>query len=138
MQTRFNKSNCINCLCDFKSNSDICVSNEWNHIFHYFCYKIWFFNIPINRDLPCPICNTAITDTSKIPNNDSEYKSDEISASIEYNTPGHMLDQNQNMLTNYVNFIWTLENNISKSSARVTSQECLASDHYEDIEQISE
>ena len=74
-------------------------------MFHIACMKSWFENIRITRDLACPLCNTVITDTSEAMNNENEHEPDEVSASIELETPGQKLQQNQNMLTNYVALI---------------------------------
>ena len=102
IRTRFDQSNCIICFDDFEPTSEVCMTNECNHVFHFDCLKSWFDNVRISRDLTCPICNTVITDTSEVPKNDYECKSDEVSESAEFETPNQILLKYQDQLTNYV------------------------------------
>ena len=102
IRTRFDQNNCIICFDDFEPTSEVCMTNECNHVFHLNCLKSWFENIRITRDLTCPICNTVITDTSEAPKNDFEYKSGEVSESAEFETPNQILQKYPNQLINQV------------------------------------
>ena len=105
-------------------------------MFHIACMKSWFENIRITRDLTCPLCNTVITDTSEAMNNEieNEHEPDEVSASIELETPDQKLQQNQNMLTNYVTLISCVDNYLSKDTARADSEDRFNLNPYEENE----
>ena len=105
-------------------------------MFHHACLKSWFDNVRLSRDLTCPHCNTIITDTSEAQNNNQEHESNEVSASMEYNTPNQKLHQNQNQHTNTNNvaLISCVENGIYKDTARANSDECIAPDLYQEDE----
>ena len=89
----------------------------------------WFENIRCNRDLTCPHCNTAITDTSEVPSYDLDNRSDEISASIEIDIPTQMVQKYQNQLADYVALISNMENQGSKETPRVGSNHIASNQH---------
>ena len=101
-------------------------------MFHTNCLKDWFENIQITKDLTCPLCNTVITDTSETPNDDLECESNEVSVSMEFDTPGQKLQQNQDLFTNYVALISGVEMYRSKDTERADSDECITSNRYDD------
>ena len=103
-------------------------------MFHNACLKSWFENIRITRDLTCPLCNTVITDTSQIPNDEKDQESNEVSASIVLETPEHQLQQHQNQITNNVALITCVESDLFKNTARADSDECIVSNPYEENE----
>ena len=132
IRVKFDQNNCIICLEDFEPQSEVYITNEWNHVFHHACLKSWFENVQIRRDLTCPHWNTTITDTSETPSNGSVHEYDEVSASIEFNSPAQML--HQNVLKNYVALISRIENDRLRDTARVDSEECFAANLYEDMD----
>ena len=101
-RAKFNQNNCIICIKDYEPDSEVCITNEWNHVFHATCIKGWFENIRFNKDLTWPICNTVITDSSETHKNDLKYEPEEVSASLEFGTPDQKLHKNQNVLANYI------------------------------------
>ena len=101
-------------------------------MFHISCLKKWFDNVQINRDLTCPHCNTIITDTSQTQNNDLEHESNEVSASIEFDTLDQKLQKNQNVLTNCIASKLNMENCIYKETARAESDECISPNFYQE------
>ena len=49
-RAKFNQNNCIICIKDYDPDSEVCITNEWNHVFHTTCIKGWFENIRFNKD----------------------------------------------------------------------------------------
>ena len=101
-------------------------------MFHISCLKKWFDNVLLSRDLTCPHCNTIITDTSQTQNNDLENESNEVIASIEFDTPGQKLQKNQNVLTNCIVSKLNMENCNYKETARAESDECISPNFYQE------
>ena len=89
------------------------------YYFHFDCLKSWFENVRINKDLTCPICNTVITDTSEVPKTDFECKSEEVSASAEFDTYNQIVQNRQNQLTNYAGVVSRVDTQGSNAKLKV-------------------
>ena len=132
IRAKFDQSSCIICLDDFEPGSEVCITNECNHVFHFVCLHKWFKNIRLSKDLTCPHCNAVITDTSKPIEESVESDSAEIVDTSEVlNIPDKNLFENQ--LANYVGLISSLENQVSKTNGRETNDGCIIASQYEDI-----
>ena len=73
-----------------------------------------------------------ITDTSEAQENQSEYDSAEVSASMEYGTPDEKFQGNRSRVVTYVALITTVENPATKDTARARSSDRIAINQYED------
>ena len=132
IRAKFEQNSCIICLNDFEPHSEVCITNECNHVFHFVCLREWFKNITISRDLTCPHCNTVITDTSRPAQNSVESDSAEVIETSEVlNIPDENSKDNQH--ANYVGLISSSVNQASRIDGRETRDDCIIANQYEDI-----
>ena len=64
-KAKFSQDNWVICLDDFTSESEICITNEWSHIFHTEWLKSWYLNMRIDSRLTWPHCKCENTPHSK-------------------------------------------------------------------------
>lgn len=66
---KYHQDSCVIWLEDYKNDSQVHITNEWEHIFHSKWLKEWYQAIPATKPLSCPHWNTVNTPDSTPPDN---------------------------------------------------------------------
>jgi hypothetical protein len=53
-ENKYHEKQCVIWLEKFELDSQICITNEWSHLFHFYCLKEWYNSINASKQLYCP------------------------------------------------------------------------------------